>query len=78
LLIFFSPEVFIYEFGSAVFWGFSRGEEAGILRVIRKFISKGSVEPAEFEECEDDMAFVTSPNIESISIGNDVISLPGN
>ena len=70
-------EVFIYEFGSAVFWGFSRGEEAGILRMIRRFVTKGAVEQAEFEECEDDMAFVTSPSIEAISIGNDVITLPG-
>jgi len=72
-----STEVFVFEFGSAVFWGFSRGEEASILKLIRAFVIKGIVEPSEFEECEDDMAFVTSPNVDSISIGNDVITLPG-
>jgi len=59
-----------------VFWGFSRGEEASILKLIRAFVIKGIVEPSEFEECEDDMAFVTSPN-DTITIGNDVITLPG-
>lgn len=71
-----TQEVFIFEFGSAVFWGFSRGEEAAILRTIRKFVIKGTVEPGEFEDCEDDMAFVTSPNVDNITIGNDVIILP--
>jgi uncharacterized Rmd1/YagE family protein len=71
-----TQEVFIFEFGSAVFWGFSRGEEAPILAAIRKFVIRGAVEPIEFEECEDDMAFVTAPSVEKISIGNDVIVLP--
>ena len=71
-----TQEVFIYEFGSIVLWGFSRGEEEGIIKLIRKFAVKGTVKEYEFGDCEDDMAFVTSPSVNRISIGNDVITLP--
>ena len=71
-----NQEIFIFEFGSAVFWGFSRGKEAAILAVIRKFIVRGTVARVEFDECEDDMAFVASSAVDKISIGNDVIVLP--
>ena len=37
---------------------------------------KGLVPQDEFVQGEDDMAFVTSPIAEKISIGNDVITLP--
>eukprot|EP01039_Chlorochromonas_danica_P008113 gene8113-8952_t len=69
-------EVFVFDFGAAVFWGFPRGEEAGLLKTIRMFVTKGMVGTTEFESGEDDMAFVISPEEKSITIANDVISLP--
>ena len=41
-----------------------------------RFITKGSVQGSEFEDCEDDMAFVTAPDIDRVMVGNDVITLP--
>ena len=40
------------------------------------FVTKGLVAQAEFVRCHDDMAFVTSPEVDSISIANDVITIP--
>lgn len=71
-----SKEVFVFDFGAVVFWGFSRGEEAGLLKTIRLFATKGLVGNNEFESGEDDMAFVISPDDKEISVANDVISLP--
>lgn len=71
-----SKEVFVYDFGAVVFWGFGRGEEAGLLKTIRLFVTKGLVADAEFQDGEDDMAFVTSPDEKSIVLANDVITLP--
>ncbi len=71
-----AQEIFVFEFGSAVFWGFTRGEESNFLKTIRLFCVKGLVDATEFQAGEDDMAFVTSPTVESISIGNDVITIP--
>ena len=71
-----SKEVFVFDFGAAVFWGFSRGEEAGFLKTIRMFVTKGMVDANEFPSGEDDMAFVTSPDEGSITVANDVITLP--
>ncbi len=59
-----------------MFWGFSRGEETNILKTIRMYVTKGFVEPAEYHAGVDDMAFVTSPEVDTITIANDVISLP--
>jgi len=72
-----TQEVFVFEFGAAVFWGFARGEEENILSIIRMFCPTDSlVAPAEFEEAWDDMGFVTFPNVEGITVGNDVITMP--
>ena len=71
-----AQEVFVFDFGAAVFWGFSRGEETNLLKTIRMFVSKGFVGAHEFQSGEDDMAFVTAPDAEIISIANDVITLP--
>lgn len=71
-----AQEVFVFDFGAAVFWGFSRGEEARIIKAIRMFVTKGTVVGAEFESGEDDMAFVTLPEADAISVSNDVITLP--
>ena len=73
-----AQEVFIFDFGAVVLWGVPRGEEAVLLKTIRKFVSKGMVGQEEFASGEDDMAFVTSPDATSITILNDVIELPEN
>lgn len=73
-----AQEVFVFDFGSAVFWGFSRGEETNLLKTIRMFVTKGFVHAQEFQSGEDDMAFVCVPtaDAEIIAIANDVITLP--
>lgn len=71
-----NQELFVFEFGAVVFWGFPRGEETHLLEVIRGFATKGLVEPDEFESGKDDMAFVTYPDVETITIANDVITFP--
>ena len=73
-----AQEVFVFDFGSAVFWGFSRGEETNLLKTIRMFVTKGFVHAQEFQSGEDDMAFVCAPTADTatITIANDVITLP--
>lgn len=58
-------EIFVFDFGVAVFWGVSKEEERKMLEVFRGFAVKGLVEPHEFRYGEDDMAFVTSPEVSS-------------
>ena len=74
-----AQEVFIFDFGAAVFWGFSKGEEAELLKTIRGFVTKGLVEQHEFASGEDDMAFATSPDMGTeahFTVTNDFITLP--
>lgn len=71
-----SQEVFVFDFGAAVFWGFSRGEETNLLKTFRMFVTKGYVEKDEFQSGEDDMAFSSSPDAPDFSIANDFITLP--
>lgn len=71
-----AQEIFIFDFGAVVLWGVPRGEEAALLKLVRKYASKGLVGPEEFSSGEDDMAFVLSPDAPSITILNDVIELP--
>jgi len=73
-----AQEVFVFEFGAAVFWGFSRNENSLLINEIREFATKGVLSEAEFEEVEDDMAFIASAEAEAISVANDVITLPVN
>lgn len=73
-----SQEIFIFDFGAVVLWGVPRGEEAALLKMVRKYASKGLVGPEEFSSGEDDMAFVLSPEATKIMILNDVIELPLN
>ena len=47
-----AQEAFVFDFGAVVFWGFSRGEEVGLLKTIRLFVTKGLVGPGEFESGE--------------------------
>ncbi len=71
-----AQEIFIFDFGAMVLWGVPRGEEAALLKLVRKYSSKGLVGPEEFSSGEDDMAFVVSPDATSIAVLNDVIELP--
>lgn len=69
-------EIFVFEFGAVVFWGFSVGEESEVLRVIRDFSKRGDIIESEFISSEDDMAFVAVADINSMRIANDMITLP--
>lgn len=69
-------EVFIYAFGAAVFWNFSRGEEAKLLNTIREYVVKTELSDVEFLAGQDDMAFVTDADALEVTIANDVVILP--
>jgi len=73
-----AQEVFIFDFGAAVFWGYSKGEELALLKTVRMFVTKGLVEQHEFSSGEDDMAFVTTPELTAghWTLTNDFITLP--
>lgn len=71
-----AQEVFIFDFGAAVFWGFSKGEETNLLKTIRMFVTKGFVGAKEFQSGEDDIGFASSLETDVITISNDVITLP--
>lgn len=71
-----TQEVFVFDFGAAVFWGFSRGEETNLLKTFRMFVTKGYVDKEEFQSGEDDMAFCPSSTATDFSIANDFITLP--
>lgn len=72
-----SKELYVFEFGAVVLWGFTKGEEVRLLNVVRDFSSK-VLDQTEFEVSEDDIAFVTSSDIFQVAMSNDVISLPEN
>lgn len=71
-------EVFIFDFGAIVFWGYQRSEVSDLLQLAREYVLKGKLSDAEFEVGEDDMAFVTAidSDVNTITIANDVIVLP--
>lgn len=69
-------EVFVFDFGAAVFWGFARGDEKNLLNTFKSFTTRGFIGESEFDRGEDDMGFVTSPDVEGISIANEVFTLP--
>jgi uncharacterized Rmd1/YagE family protein len=69
-------EVFVFEFGAVVFWGFSVSEEKHLLEVFRDFSKRGLIADKEFVSGEDDMAFVVSTEVTRINVANDVIVLP--
>ena len=73
-------EVFVFDFGAVVFWGFPREDEAELLTIIRTFSPGGLLSDEEFEQAEDDMAFVveqagTDDGV-GVTIANDVVSIP--
>jgi len=68
---------FVFEFGAAVFWGFSSAEEKSVLATITKFAQTHNVYLAkEFAVAEDDMAYVTSRDTDRVLVAGDVITLP--
>jgi uncharacterized Rmd1/YagE family protein len=69
-------EVFVFDFGAIVFWGYHRDEVKDLLKLFRGYIVKGELSKEEFEAGEDDMAFVLSSDVNNITISNDVITLP--
>ena len=73
---YFDQELFVFEFGSAVFWGFERGQETNLLKTIKMFSFKNIFVQHEFQKGEDDLGYFLSPDASNISISNDVIILP--
>lgn len=71
-------EVFIFEFGPVIFWGFSKREERQFLDLIADHLvaEDERLSSDEFEAGKDDMTFAVSPEAEVISINNDVVTLP--
>ena len=53
-----TQEIFIFDFGACVFWGFYEGEEFSLLKIIREHCKEGMVGDDDFEDGEDDMHFV--------------------
>jgi uncharacterized Rmd1/YagE family protein len=68
-------EVFVFDFGALVFWGYHRDEVKDLLRLFREYVVKGKLSDEEFKVGEDDMAFVLSPGTEEVTISNDVVTL---
>mmetsp|Transcript_11032 Transcript_11032/g.11043 ORF Transcript_11032/g.11043 Transcript_11032/m.11043 type:complete len:437 (+) Transcript_11032:27-1337(+) len=73
-----AQEVYIFEFGSIVFWGFTKGDELLLRNFIEHYVTHGKLTLDELAEAEDDIGFVTSPEATAISIVNDVITMPEN
>ncbi len=48
-------EVYIFEFGAAVFWGFPKGEETLLLDFIKSYAISDGLEEVDFAEGEDDI-----------------------
>lgn len=75
----YNQEIFVFEFGAVVFWGFAKGEEKYMLDIVRDFVKDKMIDDIEYESSEDDMAFILSLESSSfsrISVANDVITLP--
>mmetsp|Transcript_33714 Transcript_33714/g.34341 ORF Transcript_33714/g.34341 Transcript_33714/m.34341 type:complete len:485 (+) Transcript_33714:39-1493(+) len=73
-----AQEVYIFEFGAAVLWGFPKGEETDLIDFIKEFVTEGLLDAHEFDSGEDDIGFVTSRDQEMITIANDVITMSEN
>lgn len=69
--------VFVFEFGTVVFWGVQEVGELILLREIRKYAKIGELDASEFESGEDDMAFIAaSDETASITVNNDLLRIP--
>ena len=71
-------EIFVFEFGAVVFWGFSVGEEVDMLQLVRQFVSKKLSIEESATISDDDMAFVLVPDDTEITIVSDILYLPEN
>lgn len=69
-------EIFVFEFGAVVFWGFPAGEESEMLNIIREFVSKELTSAESFTSNDDDMALILVPPTSPLSISGDVLCLP--
>jgi uncharacterized Rmd1/YagE family protein len=75
----YNQEIFVFEFGAVVFWGFAKGEEKYMLDIVRDFVKDKMIDDIEYESSEDDMAFMvslSSSSLPRITVANDVITLP--
>jgi uncharacterized Rmd1/YagE family protein len=77
-------EVFVFEFGAVVCWGFWRGEERDLLDRIADFVTQERIAQAAVLDNEDDVAFIVTPSspllspgeqTPDISISSDVLQL---
>lgn len=66
-------EIFLFDYGPAVFWGFSQQEVSEFLEIFRKFVTKGLLSKWEFEAAEDDIAFIIQPYQESTTTRTEII-----
>jgi uncharacterized Rmd1/YagE family protein len=71
-----TQEIFIFDFGVAVFWGFEKGEEINLLKIIRMFAFGDILSDKDFEDGEDDMMFFVSPINNTLSIANNCVFFP--
>ena len=62
----FDQELFVFEFGSAVFWGFDLGQETNLLKTIKMFSYKNIFSHREFLKSEDDMGYYISRDASSV------------
>lgn len=73
-------EIFIFDFGAMVFWGFTDEEEDELILLFRKYMLKPAFTDNEIKAGEDDMAYLISDDPEShsadIAISNDVVIIP--
>ena len=63
-----AQEVYIFEFGAAVFWGFPKGDETIFLDYLKEFVTNGLLVQAEFEEGEDDIGERSPSLLPSLSL----------
>lgn len=73
-----SKEVFIFDFGCVVFWGFSQAEEQEFIRFCEKFIVGDPLEMEEFGASEDDMAYVCKDSHQVLKEGRMSVRIRGN
>ena len=71
-----TQEIYIFNFGVSVFWGFSKGEETSLLNIIRRYSTGASYSGREFEEGEDDIDFVISFSAIVSSLADNCVYFP--
>jgi uncharacterized Rmd1/YagE family protein len=71
-----SKELFIFDFGTVVFWGFSDSEQTEMQDMIQEFVIGKHISQQDFEKSQDSMNYVVSEHVNVASITNEVITLP--